>query len=108
MGTLRIFTWSARGEIAVGFLAEMQREAERRRKAEEREQRRVTREYEKTVRDAERQAARDEKERKKLHVESRARETERLNAALEQSVSRLENLLAATLRRSSGFARSAI
>ncbi len=84
--------------MAVGFLAEMQREAERRRKAEEREYRHQVREHEKAVRDAERQAARDEKERKKLHAESRAREAEQLNSALEQSVSDLENLLVATLK----------
>jgi restriction system protein len=82
----------------VGFLAEMQRDAERRRKAEEREQRRLVREYEKAEREAERQAARDEKERKKLYVESRVRETEALSSALEQSVNQLETLLTATLR----------
>ncbi len=82
----------------MGFLAEMQREAERRRKAEEREQRRAQREYEKSLREAERQAARDEKERKKLYAESRLRETENLNSAVERSIDKLESLLSATLR----------
>jgi restriction system protein len=82
----------------MGFLAEMQREAERRRKAEEREHRRAQREYEKALREAERQAARDEKERKKLYAESRLREAENLNSALERSIEGLESLLSATLR----------
>lgn len=81
----------------MGFLAEMQRDAERRRKAEERELRRQQREYEKAQREAERQAARDEKERKRLYAESRVRETEALNAALARAVETLETLLVATL-----------
>jgi restriction system protein len=81
----------------VGFLAELQREAEKRRKLEEREQRRLQREYERAQREAERQAARDEKERKRLYAESRAVETERLNSELEGRVAALEGLLEATL-----------
>jgi restriction system protein len=81
----------------MGFLAEMQRDAERRRKAEEQERRRLEREYAKAQREAERQAARDEKERARLYVESRVDETETLNSALEQSIAQLETLLSATL-----------
>jgi restriction system protein len=75
----------------------MQREAEKRRKAEEREQRRMIREYEKAQRDAERQEARDEKERRKLYLESRLREADGLNSILEERCSELESLLTATL-----------
>lgn len=80
----------------MGFLAEMQREAERRRREEERELRRQEREYAKAVRETERQAARDEKERKKLYVESRVHEVEQLNLSLESSINELETLLSAT------------
>ena len=83
----------------MGFLAELQRDAERRRRAELQEQRRLQREYERAEREAERQAARDEKERKRLYTESRVRETELLNSNLESTVAALETLLAATLRR---------
>lgn len=82
----------------MGFLAEMQREADKRRRAEEREQRRLVREYEKAQREAEREAARDEKERKMLYAESRAQEAEARNAALANTLDQLETLLSATLK----------
>ncbi len=81
----------------MGFFAEMQREAERRRKAEIKEARRIQREEERAQREYERQVARDEKERKRLHLEGRTREVETLNNDLERSVLTLEGLLAATL-----------
>ncbi|HET9591281.1 MAG TPA: restriction endonuclease [Solirubrobacterales bacterium] len=81
----------------MGFLADLQREQERRRRFEEKEHRRIQREYERAQREAERQAAREEKERKKLYIEQRERETEGLNAALGNRLAQLEGLLAATL-----------
>jgi restriction system protein len=81
----------------MGILADLQREAERQRRAEEREQRQLLREYERTQREAERQAAREEKERKKLYVEQRERETQQLNEALRRTIEALEGLLGATL-----------
>lgn len=75
----------------------MQRDAERRRRAEERAQRQLQREYERAEREAERQAAREEKERKKLHVDQREGEVERLNDELRRRVALLERVLRATL-----------
>lgn len=76
----------------------MQREAERRRKAEIREARRVQREQERAQREYEKQVARDEKERKRLYLEGRGREVEALNRELDHSVAGLEDLLVATLQ----------
>ena len=81
----------------MGLFAEMQREAERRRRAEIKEARRIQREQERAQREYEKQVARDEKERKRLYLESRVRETDSLNRELEASVSSLEGLLTATL-----------
>ncbi len=81
----------------MGILADLQREAERQRRAQEKEQRRVQREYERAQREAERQAAREEKERQRLYVEQRELETEGLNEALRRRITELEGLLAATL-----------
>jgi restriction system protein len=75
----------------------MQREAERRRKAEIREAKRIQREQERAQRDYEKQVARDEKERKRLYLEGRVRETEALNRELDRAVERHEGLLVATL-----------
>lgn len=82
----------------MGFLAEMQRDAERRRKLEEREAKRIQREYERAQRAQEKQAARNEKERKRLYLEGRVRETEALNRELEGTVDSLGSLLARTLK----------
>lgn len=81
----------------MGILADLQREAERNRRVQEQEQRRLLREYERAQREAERQAAREEKERKKLYVEQREHETEQKNQALIQRIKDLEGLLTATL-----------
>ena len=82
----------------MGIFAEMQREAERRRKAEIREARRIQRDQERAQREWEKQQARDEKDRKRLYLESRNRETEALNRELDRRNKSLEELLSATLR----------
>jgi restriction system protein len=81
----------------VGLFAEMQREAEQRRRAEIREAKRIQREQERAQREYEKQAARDEKERKRLYLDSRVRETEALNRELDGTVGSLEGILTATL-----------
>jgi restriction system protein len=81
----------------MGFLADLQREAERERRAREQEERRLLREYERAQREAERQAAREEKERKRLYVEQRTNEAAKLNEELHRRVEELEGLLVATL-----------
>jgi restriction system protein len=81
----------------LGLFAEMQREAERRRKLEIKEARRIQREQERAQREWEKQQARDEKERKRLYLEGRVRETEALNRELESNVTSLESILEATL-----------
>ncbi len=81
----------------MGLFAEMQREAERRRKLEIKEARRLQREQERAQREWEKQQARDEKERKRVYLESRVRETEALNRELESNVRSLESILEATL-----------
>lgn len=81
----------------MGILADLQREAERRRRAQEREEHQLLREYEQARREEERQAAREEKERKKLYVEQREDETAQLNEALRLRIAELEGLLVATL-----------
>lgn len=81
----------------MGFLADMQREAERQRREQEREARRIQREQERAVREAQKLAAQQEKERKRLYTESRVQEVENLNSELDRTVEELENLLAATL-----------
>ena len=81
----------------MGLLADLQRDAERQRRAQEQEQRRIQREYERAQREAERQAAREEKEQKRLYSEQRANEAEHLNETLRRRIVELEGLLAATL-----------
>ncbi|MDX6603427.1 MAG: restriction system protein [Solirubrobacterales bacterium] len=81
----------------MGFLADLQREAERERRAREQEERRLLREYERAQREAERQAAREEKERKRLYVEQRTNEAAKLNEQLHRRIEELEGLLVATL-----------
>jgi restriction system protein len=81
----------------VGRVAQMQREAERRRNAEIREAKRIQRERERAQREHEKQVARDEKDRKRLYLESRGRETEALNRELDEAIKSLEGVLAATL-----------
>ncbi len=81
----------------MGFFSEMQRETERQRVAQVREQRRIQREYDRAQREAERQTARDEKAQKRLYVESRVQEVERLNTELEATIDTLGTILQATL-----------
>jgi restriction system protein len=81
----------------MGFLADLQREAERERRRREQEERRLLREYEKAQREAERQEAREEKERKRLYVEQRMDEAAKRNEQLNRRVDELEGLLIATL-----------
>lgn len=81
----------------MGLLADLQRDAERQRRAQEQEQRRLQREYERAQREAERAAVREEKERKRLYAEQRAHEAEHLNEQLRRRNSELEGLLSATL-----------
>lgn len=81
----------------MGFLADLQREAERERRRREQEERRLVREYEKAQREAERQATREEKERKRLYVEQRTSEAAKRNEQLGRRVGELEGLLVATL-----------
>src|SRR5437763_2008196 len=58
---------------------------------------RAVREAERARRAYERSAAADEKERKRLYLESRVAEVEAMNEQLDQTISALEGLLAATL-----------
>jgi restriction system protein len=78
-------------------MAQYQREQERVRRATDREQLRSIREAERAQRAYERSIAAEEKERKRLYLESRVAETEAQNEDLDSFVAELENLLAHTL-----------
>jgi restriction system protein len=78
-------------------MAQYQRELERQARAREREQLRAAREAERARRAYERAAVADEKERRRLYLESRAAEVDALNEELDGDVARLETLLQATL-----------
>jgi len=74
-----------------------QRERERAARAQMRAQMQAQREADRARKAYERATALAEKERKRLYVESRMAEVEAQNAALEEDVTRLEGILAATL-----------
>jgi restriction system protein len=78
-------------------MAQYQREAERQARALEREQMRSLREVERAQRAYERSVAAEEKERKRLYVESRVAAVDAQNEELDAYVDRLETLLAETL-----------
>jgi restriction system protein len=74
-----------------------QRERERAARAQVRAQMQAQREADRARKAYERASALAEKERKRLYVESRMAEVEAQNAALEEDVTRLGGILAATL-----------
>lgn len=78
-------------------MAQYQREAERQARALDREQMRALHEAERAQRAYERSVAVEEKERKRLYVESRSAAVEAQNEELNAYVRRLETLLADTL-----------
>src|SRR6202795_2721501 len=78
-------------------LAQHQRELERQARLDGREQMRAVREAERARRAYERATAAEEKEHKRLYLESRAAEVEAMNEQLDATVAGLEHLLGATL-----------
>lgn len=78
-------------------MAQSQREAEKRRKAQLREQTQRARELERAQKAYEKAQALAEKEQARLYIESRIAEVELMNEQLAEQVSQLENLLNATL-----------
>lgn len=83
--------------MASSYWVRAQREAERRRREAERLARERERERLRREREAARQHAYEEKERKRLYLESRAAEADEANRELVAVVEALEGLLAATL-----------
>lgn len=78
-------------------MAQYQREQERLARARDREHQRALREAERAQRAYERAVAAEEKERKRLYLESRTAAVELKNEELESYVHRLETLLSETL-----------
>jgi restriction system protein len=78
-------------------MAQYQREAERQARAQQRGQLAAIREAERTRKAYERAQAGEEKERKRLYLESRMAEVDAMNAELQAANDGLESLLAATL-----------
>jgi restriction system protein len=78
-------------------MAQYQREQERIRRANERERLRAIRAAQQSQRAYERSIAAEEKERKRLYLESRMAEVDAQNEDLDTSVAELEMLLASTL-----------
>src|SRR4051794_2666363 len=78
-------------------MAQYQREQERLRRASERDQLRAIRQAQQAERAHERSIAAEEKERKRLYLESRMAEVEEMNEDLDGAVVALEKLLAGTL-----------
>lgn len=87
----------ARSRGFTSTLIQLQREAERQRRAEEVARRRVAQDAERTRRAYERATAAEQKERQRLYVESRLAETAERNADLEEDVAALGALLRDTL-----------
>ena len=87
----------ARRSSFTSRMAQYQREQERARRAHANEQLRAVREAERAQKAYERAVRVDEKERKRLYLESRAAEVEASNAELDALVTELEHLLQQTL-----------
>lgn len=78
-------------------LAQMQREAERARAAQQRDQARSVREQQRTLLAHQRATVADERERKLLYAEARAEDVAADNEALDHRVQQLESVLSAAL-----------
>lgn len=82
---------------------QMQREAERRRREAERAAGALERERQRQAREAARQRAYGEKEQKRLYVEQRTHEAERLTREITERIGQLEGFLAASLATNTSF-----
>lgn len=87
----------ARKKGFVHSMAQAQREAERRRAAQERAETRAQREAERAQREQERSYLADQKERGRLYAESRAAQAALQDSELKQEVASLQGLLSHTL-----------